>query len=263
MLFARQPLSPEQLYFAILSGVEPGLLLRWDPNKIIKEDISRFILNSSKGLTKITKSKIQKVQFIYESAKDFLLKEDGLADIWPNLRSNFQGHSYERLKQCCLNYISINVFTPLEIPKSLPKASSQNAVHLRQSATSAFPFLEYAVRNVLYHADVAAGSGITQENLIHSFPLNRWIRLDNLFKRHEVRRHTECVSLLYVLAEGNILNLVRAHPSILSCLELENERYGPPFFAALATGSKEAIRAFIEAFAANHSSEGWFHKLCS
>jgi len=263
VLFARQPLSPEQLYFAILSGVEPGLLSRWDPDEITGGDISRFILNSSKGLAEITKSKNQKVQFIHESTKDFLLKEDGLADIWPNLGSNLQGHSHERLKQCCLNYISIDVFTPLEIPESLPKASSQNAVHLRQSATSAFPFLEYAVRNVLYHADVAAGSGITQENLIHSFPLDRWIRLDNLFEKHEVRRHTEYVSLLYVLAEGNMSNLVRAHPSILSCLELENERYGLPFFAALATGSEEAIQAFVEAFAANHSSEGWFHKLCS
>jgi predicted Rdx family selenoprotein len=30
LLFARQPLKPEELYFAILSGIKPQDLLRWD-----------------------------------------------------------------------------------------------------------------------------------------------------------------------------------------------------------------------------------------
>lgn len=87
--------------------------------------IKRFILDSSKGLTEITTSKLQKVQFIHESVRDFLLKEDGLSSIWPDLRSNLQGQSHERLKQCCLSYISVDIFTPLDVPDLLPKASSQ------------------------------------------------------------------------------------------------------------------------------------------
>lgn len=71
------------------------------------------------------------------------------------------------------------------------------------------------------------------------------------------------MSLLYVLAEGNLLNLIRIHPSILLCLEVENERYGPPLFAALATGSKEAVRTFVEVYAATRSLESWFYNLCS
>ncbi|KAB2568639.1 Ankyrin repeat domain-containing protein 50 [Lasiodiplodia theobromae] len=67
VLFARQPLSPEQLYFAILSGVEADAISRWDPDEISIDVIKRFILDSSKGLTEITKSKLQKVQFIHES----------------------------------------------------------------------------------------------------------------------------------------------------------------------------------------------------
>ena len=263
VLFSRQPLSPEEVYFAILSGVEPETLSKWDPNEIARDVIERFILNSSKGLAEITKSKIQKVQFIHESVKDFLLKENGLGNIWPELGRNFQGQSHEQLKNCCLNYISIDVSTHLGLPKSLPKASSQKAVDFRQSATSAFPFLDYAVRNVLYHADIAAGCGIAQENLIQSFPLARWIKLNNLFKKHEVRRHTKDVSLLYILAEGNMSNLIRAHPSILSCFEVEKERYGPPIFAALATGSEEAVRTFVEAHAVDQPPGSWLHKQCS
>jgi len=89
VLFVRQPLRPEQLYFAIFSGVEPEALSKWDPNKIVIDNIKRFILDSFKGLAEIIISKTPKVQFIHELVKDFLLKENGLSRIWPNLRSNF------------------------------------------------------------------------------------------------------------------------------------------------------------------------------
>ncbi|MCJ1422111.1 hypothetical protein MMC32_008482, partial [Xylographa parallela] len=247
VLFAMQPLSPEQLYFAILSGVEPDAVSGWDHDEITEDVIERFILNSSKGLAEITTSKLRQVQFIHESVRDFLLKEDGLGNIWPNLRSNFQGQSHERLKHCCLSYMSMDVISPLRIPEDSPKATSQLAIDLRKSATDMFPFLEYAVQNVLHHADVAEGNGIAQETFMRSFSLNRWIKLDNLFQKHEIRRHTDEMSFLYVLGERNMSNLIKAHPSALSCLEVGEERYGPPLFAAMATGSKEAFQVFEEA----------------
>ncbi|ORY09451.1 heterokaryon incompatibility protein-domain-containing protein, partial [Clohesyomyces aquaticus] len=245
VLFAKQPLSPEQLYFAVLSGGEP--VSKWDPDEVPKDAIKLFILHSSKGLAEITTSKNQTVQFIHESVRDFLLKEDGLSDIWPNLRSNLQGQSHEQLKQCCLAYMNTDVFAALKIPEKLPKASSQEAADLRKSANNWFPFLEYAVQNVLYHADLAEKSGIAQGNCILSFPLPLWIKLDNLFEKHEVRRHTEEMSLLYLLGERNMPALIRAHPSAVSCLEAGTERYGPPLFAALATRSEQALLAFVDA----------------
>ena len=56
VLFARRPLKLEQLYFAILSGVEPEALSRWNSNETTIEDIKRYILNALKGLCEITKS---------------------------------------------------------------------------------------------------------------------------------------------------------------------------------------------------------------
>lgn len=91
VLFAKQPLSPEQLYFAILSGVEIDVVLIQNLSEIIRDIIKRFILDSSKGLTEIIISKLQKVQFIYELVRDFLLKEDSLSSIQLDLRSNLQG----------------------------------------------------------------------------------------------------------------------------------------------------------------------------
>jgi ankyrin repeat protein/nucleoside phosphorylase len=265
ILFAKRPLKREELYFAILAGAEPEALKAWDSQEDTKEAMERYILSSSKGLaemTKATKSKGQTIQFIHESVRDFLLKENGLSEIWPDLRSNLQAKSHERLEQCCLNYMGIDISSHIDINKPLPKASSQEAVALRKLATDAFPFLEYATRNVLYHADVAEGSGISQGTFIQSFQLAYWVTLDNLFEKHEVRRHTPNVSLLYILAEGNMSNLIRVlHPSILSYLEVEDERYGLPLFASLATGSEEAVRTFLKAHAVNRYPESQLHEL--
>ncbi|KAI9780188.1 MAG: hypothetical protein M1816_003160 [Peltula sp. TS41687] len=261
VLFARQPLKPEQLYFAILSGVEPDVLSSWNSDEITMDVIQRFILNSSKGLAEITKSKTPTVQFIHEAVRDFLLQKNGLGEVWPGVENNFQGRSHERLKWCCLTYMAIDTAAHLDLSKPLPKASSMEATVLRQSATTAFPFLEYAVRNVLYHANVAAGNGLAQGDLIEGIQLANWIMLDNLFEKHEVRRHTPKASFLYILAEGNMSNLIRLHPRKLSYLEIGDERYGPPLFAALAHGSNEAVGSFLTVEAENQCTSTALHEL--
>jgi hypothetical protein len=106
--------------------------------------MNRFVLNSSKGLAELTKSKTPTVQFIHESVRDFLTKDNGLYELWPDLGdgTNFEGGSHQRLKGCCLNYINIDVTTHLgNISDSVPKASTQEAGRLRQSAAENYPFL--------------------------------------------------------------------------------------------------------------------------
>lgn len=82
VLFAKQPLKPEQLYFAILSGVVPEALANGNADEITMDVIKKFILNSSKGLAEITKSKAPTVQFIHESVRDFLVQENGLDELF-------------------------------------------------------------------------------------------------------------------------------------------------------------------------------------
>ncbi|KAH6889275.1 Pfs, NB-ARC and ankyrin domain protein [Thelonectria olida] len=267
VLFARRPLKIEQLYFAILSGITPEFLPEWNPDDIAASVMERFILDSSKGLTEVTKSKTPTIQFIHESVKDFLLKENGLREIWPDLGDNFQGESHQRLKQCCLKYMRIDIAsypsiaTHLENGNSLPKASSSQAAELRRSADQTLPFLEYATRNVLYHADAAEEAGVDQTTFLQTFQLIDWIRLDNVFERHQVRRHTNA-SLLYILAEHNMANLIRLHPSNTCCFKVEDERYGTPIFAALATDSDEAVRTLLEALAGIKHLPTPIHGLC-
>lgn len=242
VLFAKEPLRREQLYFAIHSGIKP--LSAWGPH-ITPAVMDRYILDCSKGLAEVTKGKTQTVQFIHESVNDFLLRENGLMEICPDLGIDFQGQSHERLKQCCLMQMTIAARSNLG--HSLPVASSPEATQLRQSVHREFPFLEYAIQNVLHHGDAAEGGGVSQLGFIQTFQLDRWIPLYNLFEKHQVRRYTPDVSLLYILAEHNLANLIGIHPSNLCCFEVGEGRYGTPIFAALATNSGEAVRAFLTA----------------
>ena len=134
----------------------------------------------------------------------------------------------------------------------MPVASSEEATSLRELVSRKFPFLEYAVCNVLYHADVASGQGISQEAFMERFALGKWIMLDNLFNEYQVHRHTPNASLLYIVAEKNFSNLVRIQVELdmssgTAGERLEKERYPAPLYAALANVNvnKETIEALF------------------
>ncbi|KAJ4369186.1 hypothetical protein N0V83_006271 [Neocucurbitaria cava] len=259
VLFALHPLTPEQLYFAILSGVEPGLQSHWDPAEVPKDAIERFILNSSKGLAEVTTFPVPRVQFIHESVKDFLLKKNYLATIWPAYSQNFEGQSHEQLKICCLQSVESHF---LHSEKGL--LTTYNPWGRDSSQTSeideirlSFPFLDYAVMNILYHADLAERGGATQAQFLRNFPLAVWVRLSNLLVDQD--RFTEQVTLLYVLAHHNASHLIKIHPSNLQYLALQEERCGTPLFAAISAGSEETVQAFIDVHTATCPPESWLH----
>lgn len=106
VLFAERPLSPQELFYAILSGLEPDNIPDYNPTDVTDDDIEKFILDSSSGLTEITRSKNPTVQFIHESVRDFLFEGSWLDRVGWNLR-DFQGHSHDVLKRCCMTLISI------------------------------------------------------------------------------------------------------------------------------------------------------------
>ncbi|EHK47146.1 hypothetical protein TRIATDRAFT_45881, partial [Trichoderma atroviride IMI 206040] len=248
LLFSRQPLKPEELYFAVLSSPGPESVDSWNVDEISIEDIKKFILSCSKGLAEITKSKNPTVQFIHESVKDFLLKEKGLKEICTDFGDGFKRQSHERLKQCCLQCLN-GKHESEEIPELLSSASSSGAKDLRQLLRDKFPFLGYAVRNVLYHANAAEMGHDEQAIFFQAFDFDNWITLNNAFERYQIRQLDRTVTQLYVLAIHNAGNLIRYHPSRLSCFETENSRYGLPMLAALVANSYDAVEAFLEVHA--------------
>jgi len=245
ILHANRPLKREELYFAIMAGIEPQELAPWDPNSVTAEIIDLFILSSSKGLAEITRSKHHTVQFIHESVREFLLKENGLSQVWADLRDNSIGLSHDCLKECCSNYMKMDIAYHLDVTGSLPPASSPEASELRKKASVMFPFLEYAVRNIFTHMNFSHAGGVDQECFVKQFGLSNWIQLNNVIERYQVRRLPLDIDILYVLAERNCASLIDILMRVGPHTRSQNGRYSNPIFAAVANDNQQAFEALV------------------
>ncbi|KAK6513065.1 hypothetical protein TWF506_009228 [Arthrobotrys conoides] len=259
ILYAKQPLKPDEYYHALWCGLSLKSLVDKEIPDVSEPNadatINNCVTSSSKGLAEITKSKRPTVQFIHESVRDFLIKDKGLQQLWPDHGIDLESLSHERLKECCNWYMSR--YFLVEAMEQLKVGQEANQT---REISANYPFLEYASQNILFHANGAARA-IPQNNFLSTFAVPDWIDTLNLFEKFRTRRYQRNTSLLYILAERNLANLIRIHPDRVSCFKIERERYGPPLFAALALGSHEAAQALLEA-QAHVSQESQPHELC-
>ncbi|KAI1866878.1 uncharacterized protein JN550_007425 [Neoarthrinium moseri] len=233
LLFAKRPLTPKQLYLAVLSGTESSHLEECHSDDISEDDVLRYILDTSKGLAESTKSEYPTIHFIHESVRDSFLKEDGLGKLFPSLGTNIPGRSHEALKQCCLSYMDMTALLKFEeSPYGLIIAT--------------FPFSEYANQGILYHADQAESHDISQCDFLNEFDRSKWIKHYNLIYMFTDRRYTPKASLLYILAAAGTPALIRASPCPQSCFDIEDERYGVPILAAAAMRNSTAIEVMLD-----------------
>ncbi|KAL8995955.1 MAG: hypothetical protein Q9169_004428 [Polycauliona sp. 2 TL-2023] len=225
ILYAKRPLKREELYYAILSGTDEEALTPWEPELVTPLDMDKFVLSCSKGLAETTKSKSQTVQFIHESVRDFLLGNHGINRLRAELSID---QSHESLRRCCYLYMQIDVSSDLPDGMELPKASTPEAKDLRTRMSTKFPFLEYSVHNLLWHANYAGRHGISQKYSLsslaikHDFPDKpspyvdtdpKWLLLNNLFEQYQVRRRIDITTsnLLSVLVQQDLSSLVATH----------------------------------------------------
>ncbi|KAL4800663.1 hypothetical protein BDV19DRAFT_375363 [Aspergillus venezuelensis] len=210
ILYAKRPLTRAELYFAILAGAEhePSFFTEWTAKDIDNEELDRFILNASKGLAEVAKSKKSPiVQFIHESVRDFMRSKD------------LSG----------LQFGAIDAD-----PKKLIQQLSQS-----------YPFLEYAVQSIFHHANSSVEHQIPQDSFLRAFPTSSWTLKHNIFEGHQVRRYSTSVDKIYLFAERNLLGLLSAELAMGSPIGLSSQRYGSPWGAALANGNKEAVSVLL------------------
>ncbi|KAI1132661.1 hypothetical protein F5Y10DRAFT_293015 [Nemania abortiva] len=251
VLFARQPLTLKQLFFAIISQLEPNNLASCHSSDVSEDQMKKYINNNSRGLAELTGSENPTVQFIHESVRDFFLEKEGFTKIWPGLSGAFTGQSHNTLKQCCLTYMSMN-----EVADFTGWPAKGATKEFIKKIIQQFPFLQYANSGVLYHADRAQQHGVEQAQFLNMFPKFKWVKHHNALQEHQINHHQPEVSLLYILAGNNTPYLIHALESRQFSFDLEKrkkiERYGVPFLAAIATKSKEAAEALIKI-----ETEGW------
>jgi ankyrin repeat protein len=195
--FAQSPLTREELYFAVHSG-DPDFVASqpWDPDEDDADSMDLFILETSKGLAEMTRGKKPTIQFIHESVRDYL-RETGFAALAPELGGNLLGQTHDYLKRCCLSFITEPVLDRLSPPPplDLPKAKSEEAKSLRQKASAMFPFLDYAVDNIFFHAEFACANGVDQSEFLAALNSSVWRSLASLFAIHDTRRYYPSVSI--------------------------------------------------------------------
>ncbi|KAH0385537.1 purine and uridine phosphorylase, partial [Aureobasidium melanogenum] len=264
ILYAERPLSPEELYFAVLSTSSSSPATAWDPEDLKIEYIKRFILSSSKGLAEATKSKTPTIQFIHESVRDFLLKESGSAlqaDI--GLASAALVHDF--LKHSCQRYLVSIPSSLISIPSSLTgrvRNPMETTRQMSRDNEAKFPFLRYSACYVFKHADSAASLGMPQEKFLEDFPLSDWILLHNCSEQYKTRHYGYGTSLLYILTERNLLHLCQVEVCRSQSINDKGGRYDYPIIAAAVVGNEQILELLFR-YGADHtkSSNKYGHVL--
>ncbi|KAI0183650.1 hypothetical protein EV127DRAFT_17456 [Xylaria flabelliformis] len=244
ILYAKEPLKPEEYYYAMAAGLNPGtdFLAEWDPKKITMNNINQFVLSSSKGLAEVSKSDNPRVQFIHETVRDFLIKDGGIDELQLDFETDFQSQSHNRLKECCYVYVRARSFSLEKLDFGL----DGNRFAMKKSTN--FPFLKYATTNVLHHANVAAVN-VSQQDFLKSFDLRAWIRLRKLFRYVDISYdYTLSANIFYVLADQGHARLIDDAVAIYGpMVHVYGEVYQYPLFAALCGYHNEAADAILRA----------------
>ncbi|KAK9769984.1 putative NACHT domain-containing protein [Seiridium cardinale] len=149
---------------------------------------ARWCRPASMGLAEIVRgpNHDSRVQFLHETVRGFLLKQDGLNKICSHLEESHEGMAHEVLKRSCATYIH-NCWA------KVPPRRSQ--------------FLEYSVRNMFWHADKAQEAGFEQSGFLLTLNQELWLKLNMNFG---VTKFNQGSRLLYILAAKGCSNLVAA-----------------------------------------------------
>ncbi|KAK6358748.1 hypothetical protein TWF730_008070 [Orbilia blumenaviensis] len=178
VLFAKRPLNPQELYYAVLSGTDPDSLCPRDPQKITAQTIQRFIISTSRGLVELRKEwQIYTTQFIHETVKDFLVRNGRLQRLDPTLTPYVVGNCHDRLSRCCLSYLKIEGLEGItsfnyEVAATIGVGNdSQDLIHRNhylvvEAFMNKYPFISYSAQFLFYHAEFAQSGSVSQLPLL-------------------------------------------------------------------------------------------------
>jgi ankyrin repeat protein len=243
ILFATRPLTPKELEHAIWSDQaddEAADMLCSDMSTAEEADrLRKRVTRACKGLAEIiTHGDSSAVQFIHESVRDFLLKDQGLVQVWPEVGPHITHHGHEKLKRCCANYIN---------SAKIRKAFSKTTVDYMDlpGILKNYSFLEYAVKNVFHHAEQAEPV-IQQMQFLRSLDIEPLTRSLGIFDKRGEAHLRSGTDMLYLLADGGHARLINSWGEDLPMSCTLRGKYGSALIVALAGKQTEAISALLK-----------------
>lgn len=211
---AKRPLHPKELYVLLHQTYD----VPFDSNEAPDHYLTKHVLEVSKGLAEVTKSVQPTVQFIHETVREFL-RDGGLKSI---SAQSVNGDGHEILKSSCLKQIHAPLSEHLELlakyrflghyrDTRVNQVTRPRQNEFKEQANDMFPLLEYASKNILFHAEEAEAMGLSQSEFLKNFPIAEWIPTYNLFEKFNTRRYDgNSTPLLYVLAEHGCDHLIKS-----------------------------------------------------
>jgi hypothetical protein len=257
LLFSKRSLSPRQVDHALWSGAHGDELRSFSPPNFddpnTENRLRARVIDASKGLAEILASDPPIVQFIHESVRDFLLKDEGLDGFWPTDPVSKAAHRcHEVLKDCCDQYLNHPLMVNV-LQGNTQSMRREQRLQFRERVLARFPMLEYACQNILYHADAAAPS-FPQEAFLSGVFLPHWTRALNSFESYQSRFYNENTDLLYILAHRGHGNLIRGWSGRIS-LQLTSL-----VVTAVEGQREEAFTALLEKILPGFQSTGLWDK---
>ncbi|KAH7035972.1 uncharacterized protein B0I36DRAFT_238114, partial [Microdochium trichocladiopsis] len=263
ILCARRPLDVWEFHMAMWAGEFAHGAVDEDLASIESEqEIHGLVSSCSKGLVEVVHTgrtsqrhsrgwqDSSTVQFIHESVRDYLIKERGIMDIWPDLGFEWQGVVHDKLRGCCEAYLTHpSIRSHSRYREILQRGEGLDGgwdqLDREFAIAEANVFLEYATQNFLEHANQAAPFVAQEVHVNRFFECLGTPALDCCQHRHD-RQYGLHAGTLYVLADRGLEDLIRytQHDSATTAVD-ERLPYGHPLLAAVAGGHKGAVAALL------------------
>ncbi|KAJ0417388.1 hypothetical protein BJY00DRAFT_208554 [Aspergillus carlsbadensis] len=244
VLFSPRPLSSEEAYFAMMFH-KCGLVQR-DIQLHTDSMLANYIVNVSKGIVEVSRSKAHAVHFIHESVRDFLLQRDGFTRLQSEHSTDYRGLSHERMARVCFDYIC-KVSSDESFEDALKTLAGLPRARQRDYMKEHVPFFGYARSNVLFHSNEAQAAGVSQVDFLRQLrdALLAFKHIYNTVECPKVSRYKDSVSLLYILADQSLSHLVSLQVSLTGYDWSPGGRYKWPMGTAIRSGSLATTRALL------------------
>jgi ankyrin repeat protein len=276
-LFAKSPLMPEELYFAVLAGSQCNELQKWNLDEVDDDRMRRFITKFSKGLIEVRVSSSASpefadfrtkryVRFIHKTVFDFFMENKRLQMLDQSLLQNPVGTSHNRLQECCLAYFQFwqrdSAVPQPENAHATNETSIEESSGFNRTVHFQYPLLNYLSHAMFYHGEKANETGISQDILLERLRddlfWNSYRRLQEVASWSPLLRIAPEDTPIYKIAEWNHLTLLKSMLSTGSDPNAKGGRCGNVLQAAAHLRNLRSVKLLVQAGADINAQGGLF-----
>ncbi|KAI9767151.1 MAG: hypothetical protein M1839_004624 [Geoglossum umbratile] len=255
VLLSERSLTPTELRYALASKFPYKSQKEYEESpEFVADDehMEELLRKRTMGLIEVTRAGQGMaciVQFIHESVRDFLLRENGLHIVDPSLGGGAIGEGHSQIVKSCINYVSAEelLVSPEVIDERGPSRSSR---YLLQVLAINYPFLNYSVTSLFEHAVKAEREGVSQAHLSHDFQddaFDSWRYHSDLIKHGRFTdREGSQTTLLHTVSEYGLFTATDALLKQGVDVNAKGGREGNALVASAGAGHNQIVQLLLE-----------------